>query len=156
MFKTLSCAAMFAFAASACAIPAAAQTLTQTPGSKITVSQCNPHQHHVGMPGHPWIDPYGIYHGAEPFPYTEGFLEVGYTNNASKPAKEVDFGLVSRGSLIAYAKDVGTFSPGVAIDHEFSVDPEIFPIGTALPYCAVLRVVYTDGTQWQNPTPPQQ
>jgi len=148
-------ASLTAAIAVALAVSAAAQTLRQTAGSNITVAQCNPHQHAVTSPGHPWIDPYGEYHGAAPFPYTEGFLEVAYTNDASKTAKEVDFGLVSRGALIALAKDVGSFASGVRIDHEFSVDPEIFPIGTALPYCAVMRVKYDDGTEWVNPAPPQ-
>jgi hypothetical protein len=118
------------------------------------VEQCNPHQHEPGSGGHVWVDPYGRHHGIRNFPYTAGFLGVTYTNNAKKAAREVDFGLVSRGSLIAVAKDVGTFTPDVRINHEFSVDPEIFPIGTALPYCAVIRVKYADGTEWRNPNPP--
>jgi hypothetical protein len=138
------------------AIPASAQELEQTPGSNITVAQCFPHRHNVGTPGHPWIDPYGMYHSSASFPYAEGFLAVSYTNDSRVIAKEVDFGLVSRNSLIAIAKDAGTFSPGVRIDHEFSLDPEVFPIGTAFPYCAVLRVKYADGTEWHNPSPPQQ
>ena len=136
------------------ALPAAAQELRQTPGSRITVTQCAPHRHPAGYRGHPWIDPYGVYHNTSPFPYWVGFLGVAYTNNAPKAAKEVDFGLVSRGSLIAVTKDVGTFSTGTKIDHEFSLDPDVFPIGTAFPYCAVLRVKYADGSEWRNPNPP--
>lgn len=136
------------------AVPAAAQDLRQTPGSQITVTQCNPHRHQAGSPGHPWIDPYGIYHGVDHFPYDVGFLGIAYTNDAAKTATEIDFGLVSRGSLIALTKDVGTFSTGAKIDHEFSLDPEVFPIGTAFPYCAVLRVKYADGTEWRNLRPP--
>lgn len=129
------------------AVPAAAQQMKQTPGSNVTVDECNPHRHGAGTPGHAWIDPYGRYHGMGNFPYMVGFLTVRYTNTAPKTASEIDFGLVSRGSLIALAKDVGTISRGAQIDHEFSVDPEIFPIGTAFPYCAVMRVKYADGTQ---------
>lgn len=140
----------------AAAIPAAAQDLKQTAGSQITVTQCDPHRHQAGYAGHPWIDPYGIYHNADHFPYTAGYLGVAYTNDAPKAATEVDFGLVSRGSLIAIVKDVGSFSTSAKIDHEFSVDPEIFPIGTAFPYCAVMRVKYADGTEWRNPSPPSQ
>lgn len=134
----------------------AAQALRQTPGSQITVYQCNPHQHTAGT-SHPWIDPYGMRHpgNVHTFPYTEGFLGITYANTAAKAAKEIVFGLVSRGSLIAVANDLGTFSPGVKIDHEFDVSPEIFPIGTSFPYCAVLRVKYADGTEWYNPQPPQ-
>ncbi|HEV2261956.1 MAG TPA: hypothetical protein VGR69_06705 [Candidatus Rubrimentiphilum sp.] len=135
---------------------AVAQGLKQTPGSQITVSQCDPHRHAVGTVGHPWIDPYGNLHTAANFPYSEGFLAITYSNNAPKVATEVDFGLVSRGSLIAVANDRGTFSPGVNIDHEFDVSPEIFPIGTSFPYCAVIRVKYADGTEWRNPNPPQE
>lgn len=137
------------------AVPASAQDLRQTRGSNITVEQCNPHRHSAGSPGHTWIDPYGNLHGRGNFPYTVGFLAVEYTNDARKTAREIDFGLVSRGSLIALAKDVGTFSRGVRINHEFSLDPEVFPIGTAFPFCAVMRVKYADGTEWRNPAPPQ-
>ena len=137
----------------AAAVPAVAQSPAQTPGSNVTIADCNPHQHAAGYAGHPWIDPYGAYHGPAQFPYTEGFLEISYTNDASKAAKEIDFGLVARGSLIAFVKDAGTFSPGARIDHEFSVDPQIFPIGTALPYCAVMRVKYADGSEWRNNQP---
>lgn len=135
-------------------LPANAQTVRQTPGSRITVTQCNPHRHTVGTAAHPWIDPYGNYHNVANFPYDVGFLGVTYTNDARVAAKEVDFGLVARNSLIAVAKDVGTFSPGAKIDHEFSVDPQIFPIGTAFPRCAILRVKYADGREWRNPNPP--
>lgn len=100
------------------------------------------------------VDPYGVYHGITDFPYQVGFLAITYTNDAPVAAKEIQFGLVSRGTLIAVTKDVGTFSNGVKIDHEFSLDPEVFPIGTALPYCAVLSITYADGTQWRNPNPP--
>lgn len=143
-------------AALACfaALPARAQNIQQTPGSRITVTSCNPHRHAVGTPGHPWIDPYGVYHSVSGFPYAIGFLGIAYTNNAPVAAKEIQFGLVSRGSLIALAKDVGTFDPGAAINHEFSLDPEVFPIGTALPYCAVLDIKYVDGSEWHNPNPP--
>lgn len=154
---------MFALLALAVALAAStgalyAQSLKQTPGSQISVTQCNPHQHQrgMGMP-HPWIDPYGVLHSdVNTFPYTEGFLGIKYANQASKPATEVDFGLVSRGYLIAVVNDVGTFSPNVSIAHEFDVSPEIFPIGTSLPYCAVMRVKYADGTEWRNPNPPQE
>lgn len=137
------------------AIPAAAQEPRQTPGSNIAVEQCNAHRHSAGSPGHAWIDPYGRYHGLGNFPYSVGFLAIEYMNTAHKAAREIDFGLVSRGSLIALAKDVGTFSSGTRITHEFSLDPEVFPIGTAFPYCAVMRVKYADGTEWHNPSPPE-
>ena len=51
----------------------------QTPDSHVTVTQCNPHRHLPGTAPHPWIDPYGVYHGAENFPYADGFLQITYT-----------------------------------------------------------------------------
>jgi len=135
-------------------LAATAQAL-QTPGSNIVVTSCDPHVH-TAAEAHPWIDPYGGWHyGAGAFPSWDAFLAISYQNKAAVAATEVDFGLVARGSLIALAKDVGSFAPNVTIDHEFVVSREIFPIGTALPYCAVLRVKYSDGTEWQNPSPPQ-
>lgn len=135
--------------------PCSAQGLKQTPESNIVVAACNPHQHPAGSLAHPWIDPYGNVHGTVGFPYTEGFLEISYTNTAEVAAQEIDFALVSRGWLIALAKDAGTFAPGVHIEHEFSLDPEVFPVPPS-PYCEVLRVRYTNGTEWNNPNPPQQ
>lgn len=157
MTKNLSRAlALVSAALFLCVLPANAQSIKQTAGSNITVTKCDAHQHPVGTAGHPWIDPYGNYHPAANFPYAEGFLDVAYTNNAHVAAKEIDFGLVSRDWMIAVTRDIGTFAPGTNIDHEFSLDPQVFPIGTALPYCAVLRVKYADGTEWHNPNPPQQ
>jgi len=133
-----------------------AQGQKQTNGSNISVMRCEPHQHPTSFAGHPWIDPYGTYHTAANFPYIEGFLGVQYSNDAPVAATEVEFGLVSRDWLVAVVRDVGSFARGATIDHEFSLDPQIFPIGTALPYCAVLYVKYADGTVWFNPSPPRQ
>ena len=149
-------AAALAFAALTLPNLASAQPhLRQTPGSQITVSQCRPHLHTAAQ-AHPWIDPYGYWHYHGFFPYEEGFLEITYVNNANVAATEIDFGLVARHSLIAVVTDKGTFSPGATVDHEFSVDRQIFPIGTEFPYCAVMRVIYTDGSTWTNPRIPQE
>jgi hypothetical protein len=148
-------AALFALALSGSSLSAFGQDLKQTPGSNVRVMQCLPHLHTAGT-AHPWIDPYGVWHSSSDFPYSQGFLAITYVNDAKKPATEVDFGLVSRGTLIAVTNDVGSFATGASIAHEFSVSPQIFPIGTALPYCAVLRVKYADGTEWHNPSPPQE
>lgn len=143
--------AAITFAVSAAAV---AQTdVKQTAGSNITVSTCDPHEHAQGVT-HPWIDPYGGWHYPGYFPTDEGFLAIDYQNDAKVAATEVDFGLVARGSLVATAKDVGKFSTGSKIKHEFVISREVFPIGTEYPYCAVLRVKYSDGSEWRNPNPP--
>ncbi len=133
-------------------VPAGAQ-IVQTPGSKILVMECNPHRHAASQ-SHPWIDPYGYWHNNPAyFPSWDAFLAIVYKNQSSLVATEVDFGLVARGSLVAVTKDVGKFSPDVTIDHEFVVSREVFPLD-GVPYCAVLRVKYSDGSTWQNPIPP--
>jgi len=133
---------------------APAQTLQETPGSRILVTECDPHRH-TATQAHPWIDPYGTPHEDQAhFPTWDAFLGISYQNQATVAATEVDFGLVARGSLVAVAKDIGRFSPGVLIEHEFVVSSEIFPLGSAVPYCAVLRVKYADGSMWHNPSPP--
>lgn len=135
------------------AVATAQDATTQTPGSHIAVLSCYPHVHAPGVT-HPWIDPYGVHHNPSPFPSDEGFLGIDYRNDAKTSAKEIDFGLVVRDSLVATAKDVGTFSTGVKIQHEFVISREVFPIGTSEPVCAVLRVKYADGSEWVNPRPP--
>ena len=149
--SSIVCAAVVL--AATCVSESSAMT-RQTPDSHILVSSCTAHRHYTMAQAHPWIDPYGILRSSSTFRLSDGFLAVDYTNEAPIAATEVDFGLVARGSLVAAAKDVGSFSPGILIQHEFVVSPEIFPLRTTYPACIVLRVKYTDGTIWYNPEPP--
>ena len=132
-----------------------AQEPEQTPGSQILVSDCYPHGHAPGT-AHPWIDPYGVMHSAADFPYGQRFLAISFENTAQKVAKEIDFGLVAHGELVAVANDIGTFAPGKPVRNEFTISPQIFPIRSEFPYCAVLRVKYVDGTEWRIPFAPQE
>ena len=65
--------------------------------------------------------------------------------------KQIEFGLIVRGSLVAEVKDVGTFSPGAEIKHKFGVSPNIFPIQTSYAKCVPLHILFADGTKWKNP-----
>src|SRR5665213_4054586 len=113
-----------AFALAATCVSGSWAATMQTPHAHVLVSSCTAHRHYTMDQAHPWIDPYGIWHSSNTFRLTDGFLAVDYTNEAAIAATEVDFGLVARGSLVAAARDVGTFSPGIAIRHEFAVSPE--------------------------------
>ena len=64
---------------------------------------------------------------------------------------EIEFGLVTSGTLRAEVKDVGTFSPGAEIKHKFGISPNVFPLQTALEQCVPLRITFADGTKWRNP-----
>jgi hypothetical protein len=153
MFRYFATAIGVAAVIGIAAVATAEPQTRQTPGSNISVLTCDPHRHTPGV-SHPWIDPYGTRHYPNNFPSDEGFLGIDYQNNSKVAATEVDFGLVVRDSLVATAKDIGSFSTGAKIQHEFVISREVFPIGTTFPYCAVLRVKYRDGSEWRNPNPP--
>ncbi len=124
----------------------------QTPQSDIHVQTCSAHK---GRPA--YTETYTDSEGktrTRRVDEEDSYLKIYYRNTASVAAREVDFGLVARDKLVDKVKDVGTFSPGILIEHKFKVSREIFPLRTALPYCAVLRVRYEDGRVWNNPNPP--
>ena len=63
---------------------------------------------------------------------------------------DIEFGLVANGRLVAEVRDVGTFSPGAEIKHQFGLNPNVFPLQTALSRCVPLRIIFADGTTWKN------
>jgi hypothetical protein len=97
-----------------------------------------------------WVDVYG-YRYVQPPVAGSGHLGIDYVNITSKTMSQIEFGLLARGSLVAEVRDVGTFSPGVEIKHEFGLNPNVFPLGTGLPRCVPLRITFADGTKWRNP-----
>lgn len=126
----------------------------QTPGSGIHVQTCSAHKGRSA-----YTDTYTDSEGkvrTRHIAEEDSYLKIYYRNTASGVAREIDFGLVARDELVDKVKDVGTFSPGVLIRHKFKVSRDIFPLRTALPYCAVLSVKYDDGHEWRNPNPPSQ
>lgn len=126
----------------------------QTPGSGIHVQTCNAQR---GRPA--YTETYTDSEGkvrTRRIEEEDSFLMIHFRNTATAVAREIDFGLVARDALVDKVKDVGTFSPGILIEHKFKVSRDIFPLRTALPYCAVLRVRYEDGRVWNNPSPPHQ
>jgi len=98
-----------------------------------------------------WPSVYGYRYYQPPLRTSNPTLSIDYANAMSKPMKEIEFGLVANGNLVAEVKDVGTFSPGVEIKHEFGLSPNVFPLRTALTRCVPLKIVYEDGTKWTNP-----
>jgi hypothetical protein len=129
------------------------QANEQTPGSKIDVNACSAVEGRGA-----YTDTYTDSEGkvrTKRVPEEDSYLKIHYRSMAPVVAEEVDFGLVVRHDLVEQVKDVGTFSPGVLIQHKFKVSRDIFPLRTAVPYCAVLRVRYKDGHVWSNPQPPK-
>jgi hypothetical protein len=128
--------------------------------SPVHVKTCNPQQGAVTYPGfvggyypvgrYYWPDVYG-YNYYQPPIQNNPSLAIDYVNVTSKPIKEIEFGLLARGNLVAEVRDVGTFSPNAEIKHQFGLNPNVFPLGTGLPRCVPLHVHFEDGTSWKNP-----
>lgn len=153
----------------ACVLCIAAPAMAaQAPQAAVKVNRCDP-VHNPGTAGtttyvgyapgyypagrYNWNDPYRRTYYQPPVSPT-GTLFIDFVNSSTDAMKAIDFGLVARGHLIAEVRDVGTFSPGVEIKHEFGVSPNIFPIGTGLPVCMPLRIEFANGTSWTNPQLP--
>jgi hypothetical protein len=141
-----------AIAVSICSVSPVQADEKQTPGSGIQVQTCSARK---GRPA--YSETYTDSEGktrTRRVDEEDSYLKIYYRNTAAAVAREVDFGLVARDELVDKVKDVGKFSPGILIEHKFKVSRDIFPLRTALPYCAVLRVQYDDGRVWKNPNPP--
>lgn len=135
-----------------CNVSAVQADEKQTPQSDIHVQTCNAQK---GRPA--YTEAYTDSEGktrTRRVDEEDSYLKIHYRNTSPAVMREVDFGLVARDKLVDKVKDVGTFSPGILIEHKFKVSRDIFPLRTALPYCAVLRVRYEDGHVWTNPKPP--
>lgn len=133
----------------------------------VKVSLCDPRQNPVAYgpawgpgyyPAGPyyWNDVYGYRYWQPAYVQNSPTLGIDFTNQTSKTMKQIEFGLIANGNLVAEVKDVGTFSPGVEIKHEFGLSPNVFPLQTGLPRCVPLRITFTDGTKWRNPRLPGQ
>jgi hypothetical protein len=101
-----------------------------------------------------WPSVYGYRYYQPPVRTSNPTLNIDYTNNTQQTMKQIEFGLVANGNLVAEVKDVGTFSPGVEIKHEFGLSPNVFPLQTGLARCVPLKIVYADGTKWKSPRLP--
>ena len=78
-------------------------------------------------------------------------LGIDYMNVTHVVMKQIEFGLLVRGALVAEVKDVGTFSPGAEIKHKFGLNPNVFPIQTSYAKCVALKITFEDGSHWKNP-----
>jgi len=158
--KTLLSVAAFLFAAGL-----GTQALAiETPRHPVKVTTCKPSANVMvsggWVPGYyprnPYYFPtvYGYRYYQPPVRTANPTLAIDYSNTTSQAIKEIEFGLVANGYLVAEVRDAGTFSPGVEIKHEFGLSPNVFPLQTSLARCVPLKVVYEDGTHWKNPRLP--
>lgn len=78
-------------------------------------------------------------------------LGIDYVNVTNVVMKQIEFGLIVRGSLVAEVKDEGTFSPGAEIKHKFGLSKNVFPLQTSYAKCVPLKITFEDGSHWKNP-----
>jgi hypothetical protein len=138
--------------------------VTVAPARPLHVTTCDPRPGYVSAggfipayyPGGPyyWRDIYG-YRYLQPPVVNNPTLAIDYVNQTSVAANVIEFGLVAKGVLVAEVRDVGTFSPGAPIKHSFGLDPNVFPLGTALARCVPLYIKFADGSHWTNPNLPE-
>ncbi len=87
---------------------------------------------------------------------TSSGIRIQFTNESSKPADLINFEVNSNGERFVI-RDVGTFSPGIEIDHKyrngagqaFVLPAFIAPNVT----CSVASIRFADGTTWQRGQP---
>ena len=127
------------------ALPFAANAQTPAP---IAITDCSVQQDRPA--GGPYWYPWGprVFGGL----YTDG-LRIAYVNKSQKTANRVAFVVNYRGD-VEHVVDVGTFSPGVTIDHGFGQFTGLAFLGARPNACRVAAVRFTDGTVWRaNPMP---
>jgi hypothetical protein len=161
----LRCIALLSIAGMPVAASATMAHLTTNHPVKVTT--CNPKQNNYVATGFtPAYYPVGyrywgwpaVYPGYTYYQYPvqgEPTLSIDYSNATSVVMKDIEFGLVAHGNLVAEVRDVGTFSPGAEIKHSFGLNPNVFPLGTSLVECVPLRITFADGTKWKNPHLPR-
>ena len=102
-----------------------------------------------------WRDPYGMGFYQPPTTSSSPQMYVDFINITHKTMKGIMWGLVAGGRLVAEAKDVGTFSPGVEIKKKYGISENVFPLQTAILQCVALGVKWADGTRDINPNLPE-
>ena len=173
-FAALRLAAGFPTATTAqTSLVAMSEAAHVTAAHPINVSACNPERNvNYNWSGYTpayWPGPYygGFYRGYWGYPSVYGptyyqppaqnnpTLGIDYTNATNVVMKQIEFGLIVKGALVAEVKDVGTFSPGAEIKHKFGLRPNVFPLQTSYAKCVPLKIMFEDGSHWKNPHLPQ-
>jgi hypothetical protein len=166
LIRAASAAAIAAFIPLSSQVPILAQSAISepSPAHVVRVNRCDPQRtvststtyagySRAYYPGraYVWNDPYGHRYNQAAIVSTNGTLYLDYMNVTHEVMKTIEFGLVANGHLVAQVRDVGTFSPGAEIKHQFGLNENVFPLQTALARCVALRITYAGGASWRNP-----
>ena len=83
---------------------------------------------------------------------SEGKIVVSYMNTAQQTANVVRIRVNGGKRRSVYVRDVGTFSPNIAIDnHAFAIPLFTKQQGGGSLTCSVADITYTDGSAWRAP-----
>ena len=157
---TRNLTALLAAAVMGVAIAAPVWAQAATSSSPVRVARCEARSHPFDPPtgytggyfppggDNVWHDPYGHPFHQPNITRATPTIAIDYTNLSPKPIKQVDFGVVSDGKLVTEVRDVGTFSPGTEIKHEFGAEEAV--LSATAPQCVPLRITFEDGTTWRN------
>jgi hypothetical protein len=75
-----------------------------------------------------------------------GRVDVSFTNTNSVPATDIVFNIENRnGAILHQFEDVGTFAPGVAVQHNFSDN-----VLNRNQQVVVQAAAFADGSKWSN------
>ncbi|MGC8484158.1 MAG: hypothetical protein ACP5O6_00780 [Candidatus Baltobacteraceae bacterium] len=126
----------------------------------IRISECRPQAVGSAMwaysdgffPSYPyyWSDSFGGMFYQPPI-RNSPLLSIAYVNQTHRVMKNIEFGLLARGRLVAKVRDLGTFTPGALIRHQFGLSRNVLPLGTSFTKCVPLRIAFQNGTTWKNP-----
>lgn len=90
---------------------------------------------------------------SKPMSHLGGGTQIGYVNNGSKTASTVTFAVGYRNAenkFLRKVTDVGSFQPGVAIDHKFNLYNDVTYAGAQTSSCVAVAVKWIDGTTWKQ------
>jgi hypothetical protein len=112
--------------------------------SPITITNCTLMQY-VATPTYPWWRPFGP--DVQGLSFTDG-IRIAYINRGPEVATRVAFLVNYRGDIERIV-DVGTFSPGVTIDHRFGQFEGDVWLGPKPNYCRPVAVRFVNGSFWR-------
>ena len=91
----------------------------------------------------------------KPLSKTAGGTQIDYIISGKKNASAITFAVAYRNAAQHFLRtvtDYGTFSPGVQINHHFSLYNDVTYAGKQVQSCVPIKVKWADSTLWVAPS----
>jgi len=91
----------------------------------------------------------------KPLSKTASGTQIDYIIYGKKPASQITFAVAYRNAAQHFLRtvtDYGTFSPGVQINHHFSLFNDVTYSGQHVQSCVPIKVKWADSTLWVAPS----